>query len=235
VKNRIEHLLGWLVSASLILTILAPPIGFAATSAQATGCAEEYIVQADDWLSKIAEKLLGDVLAYPAIVEATRQKHTGDATFAEIANPDLIEIGWKLCVPGAEEAQALLSSSDSEAMIALEPANLNIFAAASLTDAFNEIGQNFSAEHPGVTISFNFAGSQQLAQQLGQGAPADVFASANTRQMEVAILEAQRVTSGTAQTFVRNRLVVIYPQDNPAGISGLRDLARPGLKVMKCL
>jgi molybdate transport system substrate-binding protein len=231
-KKRIKIMWGCLVSMSLILAFLAQPAVFSVSSAQTAGCAEEYIAQADDWLSKIAEKLLGDLLAYPAIVEATRQKHADDATFAKIANPDLIEIGWKLCVPGAEEAQALLNRSAPVVRVPLEPANLNIFAAASLTDAFNEIGQNFSTEHSGVSVTFNFAGSQQLAQQLGQGAPADVFASANTKQMEVAVLEAQRVMSGTQQTFVRNRLTVIYPQDNPAGLSGLQDLARPGIKVI---
>ncbi|MFN8459540.1 MAG: molybdate ABC transporter substrate-binding protein [Anaerolineae bacterium] len=114
---------------------------------------------------------------------------------------------------------------------ALEPANLTVFAAASLTDAFNEIGQNFSAEHPGLTFSFNFAGSQQLAQQLGQGAPADVFASANKTQIGKTI-EAGRIISGTERTFARNRLVVIYPQDNPAGLTQLQDLAKPSLKLV---
>jgi molybdate transport system substrate-binding protein len=71
-----------------------------------------------------------------------------------------------------------------------------------------------------------------LAQQLGQGAPADIFASANKKQMEVAILEAGRVISGTERTFVRNRLVVIYPADNPAGLTQLQDLTRPGLKLI---
>jgi molybdate transport system substrate-binding protein len=108
---------------------------------------------------------------------------------------------------------------------------LIVFAAASLTDAFGEIATNFQAEHPGITIVYNFAGSQQLSQQLGQGAPADVFASANGTQMNVAI-EAGRVVSGTSRTFVRNRLVVIYPADNPAGIMALQDLATPGLKVV---
>lgn len=193
-------------------------------------CAEEYTVQADDWLSKISEKLLGDVLAYPAIIAATDQKHATDATFAEVTNPDMIEVGWKLCVPGAEDAQALLGSTTA-AMAALEPANLNVFAAASLTEAFNEMGQTFSAEHSGVTLTFNFAGSQQLAQQLGQAAPADVFASANKKQMEVAI-EAGRIISGTQKTFVHNRLVVIYPNDNPTGLTQLQDLAKPGLKLI---
>jgi molybdate transport system substrate-binding protein len=208
---------------------------WAVPAAQEIVCAEEYTVQADDWLSKISEKLLGNMLAFPAIAEATNQKHATDATFAEISSPDLIEVGWKLCVPGAEEAQALLTESmiAPEAAIApLEPANLTIFAAASLTEAFNEIGRNFSAEHPGVSLTFNFAGSQQLAQQLDQGAPADLFASANNRQMEVAILEAQRVISGAEYTFVRNRLVVIYPADNPARITRLQDLAKPGVKLI---
>jgi molybdate transport system substrate-binding protein len=233
-KKKVQPLLNWLIAVA-ILTILAPWSAFAAPLAQEIKCAEEYTVQDDDWLSKIADKFLGDVLAYPAIAAATNQKHTADDSFTQISNPDLIEIGWKLCVPGAEDAQALLESAapaSEPATAPLEPATLTVFAAASLTDAFNEIGQNFSAEHPGVTVTFNFAGSQQLAQQLAQGAPADVFASANKTQMLVAINEAGRVISGMEHTFVRNRLVVIYPADNPAGLTQLQDLAKPGLKLV---
>lgn len=232
-NKRIANPFNWLVMIVMVLLVLAPLVVLAAPPAQAVACAEEYTVQADDWLSKISEKLLGDVLAYPAVAAATNQKHAVDSAFAEITNPDVIEVGWKLCVPGAEEAQALLDSTaaPAAAMAALEPANLNVFAAASLTEAFNEMGQTFSAEYPGVTLAFNFAGSQQLAQQLSQAAPADVFASANKKQMEVAI-EAGRIISGTQKTFVRNRLVVIYPTDNPAGITQLQDLAKPGLKLV---
>ena len=106
-----------------------------------------------------------------------------------------------------------------------------VYAAVSLTDAFGQIAADFQTQHPDTTIVYNFAGSQQLAQQLGQGAPADVFASANARQMAVAI-EAGRIVSGTQQTFVRNRLVVIVPADNPAGITTLQDLTKPGLKLV---
>lgn len=225
-NKRIAILLNGLVLVSLLLVALVPLGILAAPRAQDTvTCVEEYTVQADDWLSKISEKLLGDVLAYPAIAAATNQKHAADATFVEIANLDVIEVGWKLCVPGAEEAQALLGST------AAPVAALNVFAAASLTEAFNEMGQTFSAEHPGVTLTFNFAGSQQLAQQLGQAAPADVFASANKTQMQVAI-DVGRIISGTQKTFVRNRLVVIYPGDNLAGLTQLQDLAKPGLKLI---
>ncbi len=107
---------------------------------------------------------------------------------------------------------------------------LTVFAAASLTEAFTEIGQQFDAAN-GSQTAFNFAGSQQLAQQLAQGAPADVFASANTREMNAAIA-AGEVISGTQRTFVRNRLVVVYPADNLAGLQDLEDLAKPGVNVV---
>ena len=107
---------------------------------------------------------------------------------------------------------------------------LNVFAAASLTEAFTAIGAGFEAAHPGVRVVFNFGGSQQLAQQLAQGAPADVFASANQKQLDSAV-KAGRVVTGTAQVLARNRLVVIFPQANPAKIVTLQDLARPGLKL----
>ncbi len=108
---------------------------------------------------------------------------------------------------------------------------LTVFAAASLTDAFQEIGAQFAAANGGAKITFNFAGSDQLAQQITQGAPADVFASANKKQMDV-VIKAGDVVSGTAQTFVRNRLVVIYPKANSAGVQSLQDLARPGVKIV---
>lgn len=111
------------------------------------------------------------------------------------------------------------------------PGSLTVFAAASLTESFTEIGQRFEAENPGVKISFNFAGSQQLTQQLAQGAPADVFASADRKQMDAAV-QASRVVSSTVQKLADNHLVVIAPKDNPAHLQGLADLARPGLKII---
>ena len=80
-------------------------------------------------------------------------------------------------------------------------------------------------------MTFNFAGSQQLVQQIGQGAPADVFASAAKKQMDDAIT-ASSVISGTERSFVRNRLVAIYPSDNRAGVKTLQDLAKSGIKVI---
>jgi len=114
---------------------------------------------------------------------------------------------------------------------AASDAELIVFAAASLTEAFNEIGEQFSAANGGVEVIFNFAGSNQLATQIKEGAPVDVFASANTSQMKV-VIEAGEVISGTQQTFVRNRLVLITPKEQSAGVAALADLARPGLKLI---
>jgi molybdate transport system substrate-binding protein len=108
--------------------------------------------------------------------------------------------------------------------------NLTVLAAASLTESFAEIGRLFETQNPGIRISFSFAGSQQIAQQLGQGAPADVFASASPKYMDAAV-QVQRVAKDSAKIFVRNRLVVIFPKDNPAGIQQLSDLAKPGIKL----
>jgi molybdate transport system substrate-binding protein len=108
---------------------------------------------------------------------------------------------------------------------------LNVFAAASLRDGFEQIGEQFAATHEGTDVVFNFAGSNQLATQIGEGAPADVFASANRAQMQTAI-DTGRIVSGTQQTFARNRLIVVTPSDNPRGLATIKDLAAPGVKIV---
>lgn len=108
---------------------------------------------------------------------------------------------------------------------------LTVFAAASLTDAFTEIGANFEAANPGVTVTFNFAGSQALSTQIMEGAPADVFASANSAQME-ALISGGVIRQDAPQIFLANALVIIVPQGNPAGVSGVEDLVNAGLKLV---
>lgn len=107
---------------------------------------------------------------------------------------------------------------------------LIVFAAASLTDAFNEINTAFEAQNPGITVLANYGGSSGLATQLLEGAPADVFASANTRQMQN-VMDGGIVVADSA-TFATNRLVLITPADNPAGLETLLDLAQPGIKLV---
>ncbi|MEV4657147.1 molybdate ABC transporter substrate-binding protein [Micromonospora sp. NPDC049301] len=109
---------------------------------------------------------------------------------------------------------------------------VTVFAAASLTESFTRIGRDFEAAHPGSTVTFNFAGSSALANQINQGAPADVFASAAPRNM-TAVTEAGNA-DGTPGTFARNQLVIAVPRGNPAGVNGLADLTRPGVKVALC-
>jgi molybdate transport system substrate-binding protein len=107
---------------------------------------------------------------------------------------------------------------------------LTVFAAASLTGAFQEIGGMFEKAHPGTRVRFNFAGSQQLATQLEQGAIADVFASADERWMSYAA--EKDLLAGPARLFAHNRLVVIVPATNPARIGRLQDLGRRGVKLV---
>ncbi len=127
-------------------------------------------------------------------------------------------------------APAAVSATEAPAQPAPAGKTLTVLAAASLTESFTELGKTFEAQHPEVKVAFSFAGSQQLAQQLDQGAPADVFASASKKYMDAAVT-SNRVGKDVAKPFVYNRLVVIYPKDNPAGLKELKDLAKPGLKL----
>lgn len=116
------------------------------------------------------------------------------------------------------------------AAFAQEPQTLTVFAAASLTDAFTEIEAAFESANPGVDVVYNFGGSSTLAAQLAEGAPADVFASANNTQINVA-RDAERIGSEPV-AFVKNRLVLIVPADNPASIASLDDLANSGIRLV---
>ncbi len=107
---------------------------------------------------------------------------------------------------------------------------LTVFAAASLTEAFRELGPLLGARRPGTSVRFNFAGSQQLAIQLEHGARADVFASADQRWMEY--VQQRKLTDGAPRIFAHNRLVAIVPKANPGRIRKLEDLARRGIKLV---
>ncbi len=108
--------------------------------------------------------------------------------------------------------------------------DLTVFTAASLTDAFTQMATELEAAHPGLAFTFNFAGSQALATQLAEGAEADVFASANNAQVQVAIDNGN--IAGDPVTFVRNRLAIVTPAANPAGIDSPDDLGQPDLLLV---
>ncbi|MEU5879832.1 molybdate ABC transporter substrate-binding protein [Spirillospora sp. NPDC047279] len=103
---------------------------------------------------------------------------------------------------------------------------LTVFAAASLTESFTALGKTFETSHQGVKVRFNFGGSSTLAQQIRQGAPADVFAAASPATM--------KQVSATSQVFTRNRLVIAVPPGNPGKVARLSDLSDRKLKVVLC-
>jgi molybdate transport system substrate-binding protein len=129
-------------------------------------------------------------------------------------------------------AAVLGAACSSDGGTSPEPARteITVLAAASLTEAFAEIGEAFEAEHEGVTVTFSFGPSDGLAAQIREGAPADLFASASPTWMDDVEENGPGVT-GRAD-FARNRLVLITPADNPAGIDGLGGLAAPGVKLV---
>src|SRR5258707_14036972 len=107
---------------------------------------------------------------------------------------------------------------------------LTVFAASSLTDAFKEIATAFKAANPGADVIFNFGSSSTLATQLGNGAPADLFASANAKQMDTA--RAAGRISDPVRTFAKNRLVLVVPVDNPAKIVHPHELSKASGKLI---
>jgi molybdate transport system substrate-binding protein len=109
---------------------------------------------------------------------------------------------------------------------------VTVFAAASMKTTFTKLAKSFEAAHPGVTVAFNFAGSQALADQLTQGARADAFASANESNMTT--VTAANLNAGPARLYATNTLSIAVPPDNPARVTAFADLARPGLKVVVC-
>jgi molybdate transport system substrate-binding protein len=129
---------------------------------------------------------------------------------------------------GSADDGAVAASRSSTAELA---GSLTVFAAASLTDVFTDLGERVEADHPGLDVQFNFAGSSALATQVTQGAPADVFASANEAQMAVV---ADAGLADDPRVFAANVLQIAVPAGNPAGITGLADLGREELTIAVC-
>jgi molybdate transport system substrate-binding protein len=126
---------------------------------------------------------------------------------------------------------SLLTACNSSNSASKPSVTLNVFAAASLTDAFNAMKAPYSKEHPDVKLVFDFDGSQQLATQINNEAPADVFASANSTQMD-AVIKTDHIKTSSKQALLHNRLIAIMPKDNPGHIQTLQDLTKPGIKLV---
>jgi len=127
---------------------------------------------------------------------------------------------WRRCVGASLLALATMAAN---------AADLTVSAAASLTNAFKELGASFETQNPGTTVVFNFAASDALLAQIVKGAPADVFASADQEAMDKA--DAQKVlAAGSRRNFVSNSLVMVVPSDSALGLKGLADLQKAEVK-----
>jgi molybdate transport system substrate-binding protein len=123
------------------------------------------------------------------------------------------------------------SAPAASSSLAAPTGTITVFAASSLMGTFTELGKQFEAAHPGDTVKFSFGASSTLATQITSGAPADVFASASTKNMD------QVITAGDAanpQNFAKNVMEVAVPPSNPAKVTSVSDLAKSSVKVALC-
>ncbi|MCB9076272.1 MAG: ABC transporter substrate-binding protein [Anaerolineaceae bacterium] len=166
---------------------LSPAAILAAPLRQGVACEQDAIVQADDWLSNLADKFYGDVLAFPAIVEATNQARGADDSYARIDNSDIIEPGWKLCIPSTDDAQALLTGQTSSAKAEAASGD-PIIAGASLplTGGFSVNGQKHKEGYELCADLINQAGGLL-------GRPLEVIVSDNRSDTETAITQHERL------------------------------------------
>ncbi len=226
-----------------ILTLLLLAFQVTAVAAQTeVVCEQEVTVQADDWLSKIAEKVYGDVLAYPVLAEATNAKHATDDTFAMIDNVDVIEPGWKLCAPSAAAAEAMLNAvpaapaaveATTETVAAdaaaSQPVGRLILATTTSTQdsglldvILPDFNQKFGAETEVIAV-----GTGQ-AMELGKNGDADVLLVHDRKREDAFIEDGSGVNR---QDVMYNDFVLLGPASDPAGIKGMTDVAAALEKV----
>ncbi len=146
---------------------------------------------------------------------------------------------WLLCLTALIWLAGCTSIPSNSATQTSDPASplfpggertLLVFAATSLTEAFTELSQTFEAQM-GTQVELNFANANTLSEQILQGAPADVFASAAPKFMDK-LVENGKVDAQAGEIFARNQLIVILPRRNPADLETLQDLAKPGIKLV---
>jgi molybdate transport system substrate-binding protein len=141
-------------------------------------------------------------------------------------------LGAAACGSGASGSASSGPASSGTQSSSAPHGHLTVFAAASLKATFTKIGAQFEKAHPGTTVTFSFAGSSDLVSQLQQGAPADVFASADVATMQKATRDS--LTSSAPVDFASNTLEIAVPPGNPAHVASLADLTKPGVSVVVC-
>jgi tungstate transport system substrate-binding protein len=221
---------GLALMASMLALCLSSAAGAAPALQTSVTCEQEVVAQADDWLSKIAEKAFGDVLAYPAIVEATNAQNAADDSFAKIEDPDVIEVGWKLCLPNVTEVEALLARALETPAVTTSPAEpagqeVGRLVLATTTSTENSgllpvILPDFESRF-GATVEVIAVGTGQ-ALELGRNGDADVLL-VHARELEDAfVAEGFGVNR---QDVMYNDFVIVGPAADPAGIRGQTDVA----------
>jgi sn-glycerol 3-phosphate transport system substrate-binding protein len=153
--KRLLHLL----FALTLISGIAPHMVLAGPLYQgAVACEQDIVVQADDWLSKLANKYYGDFFVYPAIVEATNQQSAVDDSYARIENPDIIEPGWKLCIPSSADAQALLGSEFRRTEAAAGATTITFWHTNAAGDVQDELVAIFNASQSEIFVVSEFQG-----------------------------------------------------------------------------
>ena len=158
------------------------------------------------------------------LAESLRNRFIGLVTLVA-----LVALGIAGCGSNGGNGTGAGSSSSTSAVNS--PAlsgNITVFAAASLTGSFTELGKQFEAAHPGTKVTFSFAGSSALTEQIKSGAPADVFASASPKNMD------QVVSAGAAsgaKVFAKNAMEIATPPSNPGKVMSVDDLAKSAVKT----
>ncbi len=145
-----------------------------------------------------------------------------------LSRVSLIFLALCMFLAACGQSNTTSTGSNTTATPTSASATLKVFAAASLKSSFTAIQKQYQQSHPNVKIVYNFAGSQALVQQITQGAPADIFASADQKNMKK-VTDAALATG--PQTFADNTLAIIIPANNPAHIAALKDLANKGVKI----
>ncbi|YAL83000.1 molybdate ABC transporter substrate-binding protein [Dermacoccaceae bacterium W4C1] len=135
------------------------------------------------------------------------------------------------CGSNDSDSAGASGASGSGSSSASVTGTITVFAAASLKESFTTLGKEFEAKHPGTTVKFSFGPSSGLATQLNQGAPADVFASASTKNMDQAVT-AKSVN--TPADFAKNKMTIVTPPKNPGKVTGLNSLTSSSVKVALC-
>lgn len=240
-----------IISLLAFVLTLAP----ARVMAQEVACDTDVVVQADDWLSKLADKFYGDPLAFPAIADATNAKNASDSSYARIDNVNLIEIGWKLCIPSAADAQTALGTeravqvsivnkemTKDEIAAAIQAEGEVIVANWTYTanDALVSEFQNYVKDTYGVDVTLNYVPSQApsvyltgiyAAQTAGNPAPYDVLAIEENYWAEA--MNQDAVDSFLPSGLVPNQALVSQKFQHPPTTIGFQATAFPTIVYSK--